>query len=91
MGKVIFGTSLKVVNGIWSLGKNVYELAKQGMISEIDNEIAKRTKEILGAHVSTSSIEYQKIFKDERKKIKEEAKELSIKGGLLALGFSFFI
>ena len=91
MSKSLLGISMDVVNGIWSVGAETYKVVKNEVNDAIDNEAEARTQKLLGDHsITKNSIEYRNFLAIERKKVEKDAKELAIKGGLLAIGLGFF-
>ena len=89
MSKSLLGVSMDVVNGIWSVGSETYKVVKNEVNDTIDNEAKIRTKKVLGRDVD-DSIEFERVYEEERKKVEKDAKELAVKGGLLAVGIGFF-
>jgi hypothetical protein len=89
MGKSLLGVTMDVVNGIWSVGTEGYKVVKNEVNDAIDNEAKLRTKEIVG-DLPEEDYAFQKVYAQERKKVEKEAKELAVKGGLLAVGIGVF-
>ena len=90
MHKSLLGISMDVVNGIWSVGTETYQVVKSEVNDAIDNEAEIRTKKVIDNR-DDNPTEFQKVYDEERKKIEEEAKELAVKGGLLVVGLGFFL
>jgi hypothetical protein len=89
MSKSLLGISIDVVNGIWSVGSETYKVVKDEVNNAIDNEAEIRTRKVLGRG-SEDSREFERLYTLERKKVEKEAKELVLKGGLLAVGVGLF-
>ena len=90
MSKNLLGISMDVVNGIWRVGTETYKVVKNEVNNTIDNEAKIRTKKVI-ANRDDNPTKYQRVYDKERKKVKEEAKELAVKGGLLVVGLGFFL
>ena len=90
MHKSLLGISMDVVNGIWSVGTETYQVVKNEVNDAIDNEAVIRTKKVI-ANRDDNPTEFQRVYDVERKKVQEEAKELAVKGGLLVVGLGFFL
>ena len=89
MSKGLLGVSIDVVNGIWNTGTEIYNVAKNEVNDAIANEAKIRTRKILGENAE-GSLEFEKVYEEERRKVEKDAKELAVKGGLLAVGLGFF-
>ena len=89
MSKSLLGISIDVVNGIWSVGSETYKVVKDEVNNAIDNEADIRTRKVLGSKVE-DSIEFEQVYTLEREKVEREAKELVVRGGLLAVGLGLF-
>ena len=89
MNRSLLGVTMDVVNGIWSVGTEGYKVVKNEVNDAIDNEAKLRTKKVLGSKVE-DSIEFEQVYTLEREKVEREAKELAVKGGLLAVGVGLF-
>lgn len=90
MSKSLLSVSKDIVDGIWGVGTETYKVVKNEVNNAIDNEADFRTEKILGDKlIDKSSLEYQSLFNKEREKVERDAKELAVKGGLLAVGLSF--
>ncbi len=88
MSKSLLGISMDVVNGIWSVGTETYKVVKHEVNDAIDNEAKIRTKKLLGGKTN-DSVEFRRVYAQEREKVEKDAKELALKGGLLAVGVGF--
>ena len=89
MSKSLLGISMDVVNGIWSVGTETYNVVKNEVNDAIDKETKIRTRKILGSQAD-DSLEFKRVYEEERKKVEKDAKELALKGGLLAAGIGLF-
>ncbi len=89
MSKSLLGITMDVVNGIWSVGSETYKVVKNEVNDAIDNEAEIRTKKALGSKVDDTA-EFQSVYAQEREKVEKDAKELAVKGGLLAVGLGLF-
>ena len=89
MSKSLLGISMDVVNGIWSVGTETYKVAKNEVNDAIDNETKVRTKKVLGSNTD-DNMQFERVYAEERKKVEKDAKELAVKGGLLAVGLGLF-
>ncbi len=89
MSKSLLGISMDVVNGIWSVGTETYKVVKNEVNDAIDNEAEIRTRKVLGGKADDST-EFQSVYAKEREKVEKDAKELAVKGGLLAVGLGLF-
>ena len=89
MGKSLLGISMDVVNGIWSVGTETYKVVKNEVNDAIDNEVEIRTRKVLGSKAEDSA-EFRNVYEKEREKVEKDAKELALKGGLLAVGLGLF-
>jgi len=89
MSKSLLGISMDVVNGIWSVGTETYKVVKNEVNDAIDNETEIRTRKTLDSQTD-DSIEFKRVYAEERKKVEKDAKELAVKGGLLAVGLGLF-
>ncbi len=89
MSKSLLGISMDVVNGIWSVGSETYKVVKNEVNDAIDNEAEIRTRKALGSQTD-DSIEFKRVYAEEREKVEKDAKELAVKGGLLAVGIGLF-
>ena len=89
MSKSLLGVSMDVVNGIWSVGTETYKVVKNEVNDAIDNEAKIRTKKVLGTQTD-DNVEFERVYAEERKKVEKDAKELAVKGGLLAVGLGLF-
>ena len=89
MSKSLLGISMDVVNGIWSVGIETYKVVKNEVNDAIDNEAEIRTKKALSSKVDDTA-EFQSVYAQEREKVEKDAKELAVKGGLLAVGLGLF-
>ena len=89
MSKSLLGISIDVVNGIWSVGSETYKVVKDEVNNAIDNEAEIRTRKVLGSNADDTA-EFQDVYAEERKKVEKDAKELAVKGGLLAVGLGLF-
>jgi len=89
MSKSLLGISMDVVNGIWSVGSETYKVVKNEVNDAIDNEAEIRTRKVLGGKEDDSA-EFRRVYVQEREKVEKDAKELAVKGGLLAMGLGFF-
>ena len=89
MSKSLLGISMDVVNGIWSVGSETYKVVKNEVNDAIDNEAEIRTRKMLGSHAEDTT-EFKRMYEEEREKVGKGAKELAVKGGLLAVGIGFF-
>ena len=88
MSKSLLGISMDVVNGIWSVGSETYKVVKNEVNDAIDNEAEIRTRKTLGSKAEDSA-EFRNVYAKEREKVEKDAKELAVKGGLLAVGLGF--
>lgn len=89
MSKSLLGISMDVVNGIWSVGTETYKVVKNEVNDAIENEAEIRTRKALGGKADDSA-EFQSVYTKEREKVEKDAKELAVKGGLLAVGLGLF-
>ncbi len=89
MSKSLLGVSMDLVNGIWSVGTETYKVVKNEVNDAIDNEAEIRTRKALG-NKTDDSVEFQRVYAKEREKVEKDAKELAVKGGLLAVGLGLF-
>ena len=89
MSKSLLGISMDVVNGIWSVGTETYNVVKNEVNDAIDNEAEIRTRKVLGTKADDSA-EFRRVYVKEREKVEKDAKELAVKGGLLAVGLGLF-
>jgi len=89
MSKSLLGISMDVVDGIWSVGTETYKVVKNEVNDAIDNEAEIRTRKVLGNEID-DSMEFQRVYTKERDKVEKDAKELAVKGGLLAVGLGLF-
>ena len=89
MSKSLLGVSMDVVNGIWSVGTETYKVVKNEVNDATDNEAKIRTRKALGSQAD-DSIEFERVYAEEQKKVEKDAKELAVKGGLLAVGLGLF-
>ena len=80
---------MDVVNGIWSVGTETYKVVKNEVNDAIDNETKIRTRKELGSQAD-NSLEFKRVYARERRKVEKDAKDLAVKGGLLAVGLGFF-
>ena len=80
---------MDVVNGIWSVGTETYKVVKNEVNDAIDNEVEIRTRKVLGSKAEDSA-EFRNVYEKEREKVEKDAKELALKGGLLAVGLGLF-
>lgn len=89
MSRGLLGVSMNVVNSIWSMGTETYKMAKNEINDAIDNEAEIRTRKTLG-NIADDSSEYKRIYAKERENVEKDAKDLAVKGGLLAVGIGLF-
>jgi hypothetical protein len=90
MSKGVLSTTADIVNGIWGIGKEIYDTVSDEITEAIDEEALERTRRhFRGDRLDEQSAAFRKRFRIEREKVAKEYKSVAVKGGLIALGLGF--
>lgn len=83
----LFLATKSIVGGIWSFSENVYGVIRDEVRKALDEETLRRLREKTNdPDLDMSQAKSLISFNQEREKVKKEAKEIGIKGGVIALG-----
>ena len=92
MSHYLISTITNVINTTWNIGEQVYTTISDEVIKSINDEASKRTKKYCKKHnITKGSVVYEAYLEKQKKVVSKEYKSLAIKGGLIGLGFGFFV
>ncbi len=82
-------TTKEVVNGIWSIGKEIYGGVKEEIDRAIDEETISRVRKNHNmATADELTIKSSSAYQIERASVKKDARDVGVKGGLMLLGIN---
>ena len=86
-------TTKEIVNGIWTVGRDIYKGAKEEMSNAIDEETLLRVREELNLKfddkVNLDDPKTLESYEHQKKLIKKEARTIGLKGGLIIFGLGW--
>ena len=86
-------TTKEVVNGIWTVGRDIYKGVKEEVVSSIEEEALTRVRQQLNLRdkdqIDLSDSKTLKIYEHQKKIVKREAKQLGLRGGLIVFGLGW--
>ena len=92
--KSAFSITKDIINGAWGIGKEVYKGAKDTISDIIEEETLNRAKKRLNRDNLTIEElveQHYSVYKEEKEDVVKDAKDIGLKGGLLALGLGWLI
>jgi len=86
-------TTKEIVNGIWTVSRDIYKGVKEEVVNSIDEETIERTKQELNLkpeeELDFTNRKVLKVYEYQKKIVKKEAKQLGIRGGLIIFGLGW--
>lgn len=86
-------TTKEIVNGIWTVGREIYKGVKEEVINSIEDETLMRVRKGLNLKpedtINLKDSKTKRIYEYEKKQVKKEARELGLRGGLIVFGLGW--
>ena len=86
-------TTKEIVNGIWTVSRDIYKGVKEEVVNSIDEETIERTKQELNLkpeeELDFTNRKVIKVYEYQKKIVKKEAKQLGLRGGLIIFGLGW--
>ena len=86
-------TTKEIVNGIWTVSRDIYKGVKEEVVNSIDEETIQRTKQELNLkpedELDLTDKNILKVYEYQNKIVKKEAKQLGLRGGLIVFGLGW--
>lgn len=86
-------TTKEIVNGIWTLGREIYIGGKEGLDTAMEEETENRVRDKLdlkhNEKINLDDEKVHEIYKEEKRVVKKEARELGLRAILIFVGLGW--